>query len=72
MKKLIFDLKFLTGIIFCYLGLVLIIYGLFTNHQTEYFPYNLNLWWGIFTFIFGLVFFVVAFLTNKNNEDAKE
>lgn len=71
MKRYIFDLKFLTGIIFCYLGLVLTVYGLFTNKQTEHFPYNINLWWGIITFLFGLAFFIAAFITNKKSESAK-
>ncbi|MFD1363343.1 hypothetical protein [Lentibacillus salinarum] len=72
MRKLIFDLKFLTGIIFCYLGFVLTVYGLFTNKQTEYFPFNANLWWGIFIFLFGLAFFIAAFVTNKKSESSKE
>ncbi|MCS7460641.1 hypothetical protein N0M98_10855 [Paenibacillus doosanensis] len=68
MKRLLFDLKFLTGVIFCYLGVVLTIYGLFTNKTTEYFPYNINLWWGIFTVLFGAAFFIGSFLTMKKAE----
>lgn len=67
MKGLIYDLKFLTGVIFCYLGLVLTIYGLFTNKQTEHFPFNANLWWGIITLLFGLAFFAVSVISNKKN-----
>lgn len=65
MKGLLYDLKFLTGAIFSYLGIVLAIYGLFTNKQTEYFPFNANLWWGIVTLLFGIAFFIAAVFTNK-------
>ncbi|CAH0121561.1 hypothetical protein PAE9249_04092 [Paenibacillus sp. CECT 9249] len=68
MKRLLFDLKFLTGIIFCYLGLVLTVYGLFTNKTTEHFPFNINLWWGIVTFLFGLAFLLGSFITVKKSE----
>ncbi|GIP58553.1 hypothetical protein J15TS10_23670 [Paenibacillus woosongensis] len=68
MKRLIFDLKFLTGVIFCYLGLVLVVFGLFTNKTTEFFPYNINFWWGSVTFLFGLAFFIAAFITRTKSE----
>ncbi|WP_390357616.1 hypothetical protein [Virgibacillus halophilus] len=73
MKKIVFDLKFLTGIIFCYLGLVLFVYGLFTDKKADFpFPINVNLWWGIVTFLFGLAFFIVAFVTHKKADTAEE
>ncbi|MFD2211561.1 hypothetical protein ACFSMW_17775 [Virgibacillus halophilus] len=32
----------------------------------------MNLWWGIVTFLFGLAFFIVAFVTHKKADTAEE
>ena len=71
MKNIIYDLKFLTGVIFTYLGIVLAIFGLITNKTTEHIPYNVNLWWGLVTLLFGLSFLIAALVTNKNSDSSK-
>lgn len=58
------DIRFPIGLMFTILGLILSIYGLFTNSDTEMYAksltININLWMGVFMLIFGGTMFYFA------------
>lgn len=66
MNKL-FDLRFVIGAFFTTVGLLLLLYGLFTHNNAEN-AHIVNRWCGgIFT-IFGIFMIIVSYQKSKNNE----
>ncbi|HUB67801.1 MAG TPA: hypothetical protein VL981_09990 [Candidatus Methylacidiphilales bacterium] len=63
------DLRFPIGLMFSLIGVLLSLYGLMTGSDTEMYQHslglNINLWWGIVLFIFGLVMLVFALASSK-------
>lgn len=52
------DIRLPMGAMFAILGAMLALYGLFSDPEiyARSLGYNVNLWWGLALFIFGLVF----------------
>ncbi|BCU80559.1 hypothetical protein JIR001_03420 [Polycladomyces abyssicola] len=54
------DLRFLTGVLFVIYGVLLMVYGLLFHPQTKTLNgWNIDWWWGIATFAFGVVFLAI-------------
>ena len=60
------DIKFPIGLMFSILGVLLTIYGIFTNsdptHYVRSLGVNINLWSGIGMLIFGLIMLLLVYL----------
>lgn len=69
---MILDLRIPLGLMFTLTGLLLSLYGLFTNSNAELYQkslgVNANLWWGIVLLIFGLT----MYLTGRRSQIKKE
>jgi hypothetical protein len=59
-----FDLRLPIGLLFSILGLLLGGFGLLTRGDTEMYRrslgYNVNLWWGLFLLLFGILMLLLA------------
>ena len=56
------DLRFPLGLLFIVFGVLLTLFGLFTDRATyERSPFiNVNLWWGVVMLLFGGLMFIFA------------
>ncbi|MGD9633786.1 MAG: hypothetical protein AB7G28_00585 [Pirellulales bacterium] len=57
------DIRYPIGSMFALLGLILIVFGLITNHKPIYaksLDINVNLWWGLVMLVFGGVMLFLA------------
>jgi len=58
------DIRLPIGLMFSLLGIILTIYGLFTASDKKTLEtslgININLWWGLFILLFGVVMLVLA------------
>lgn len=63
------DIKFPIGLMFSILGLILTVFGLFTNSNTDLYQrslgININLWSGAGMLVFGLVMLGLAWKSRK-------
>ncbi|MBA4544231.1 MULTISPECIES: hypothetical protein [Thermoactinomyces] len=60
-SSLFYDLRFLIGLLFVIYGVILGVYGFLYNPQKAVLHgWNINLWWGIVIFLFGLVFLAAS------------
>ncbi|MGA9175451.1 MAG: hypothetical protein WBZ33_15955 [Thermoactinomyces sp.] len=63
-KFLWYDLRFLIGLLFIIYGVILAIYGFLYNPQKAVLHgWNINLWWGMAIFVFGLIFLAASLRT---------
>lgn len=66
------DVRLPIGAMFATIGLLLIVYGLLTGADTAMYArslsVNINLWWGIVMFAFGLVMLLLA----RHSSSAKQ
>jgi hypothetical protein len=54
------DLRFLTGVLFVIYGVMLMVYGLLFHPQTKTLNgWNIDWWWGVATFAFGVLFLAI-------------
>jgi hypothetical protein len=63
------DIKFPIGLMFSILGLLLTLYGLFTNGDQELYRQslgiNINLWSGVGMLVFGLIMLFLSMQSRK-------
>jgi len=63
------DIKFPIGLMFSIFGVILSIYGIFTNGNVEQYKIslgiNINIWSGALMLIFGLAMLIPAILKKK-------
>jgi hypothetical protein len=60
---MLLDIRLPLGSLFTIFGLILSIYGLFGDKQMyvdHSLGININLWWGLLMFVFGLVFLIFS------------
>ncbi|MFZ5941725.1 MAG: hypothetical protein ACOYXB_14215 [Bacteroidota bacterium] len=70
------DIKIPIGLMFSIFGIILTIFGVFTNGDDAMYvkslSHNINLWSGIFMLIFGAVMLLFSDLLKKNKKTAEE
>ncbi|MDD4873263.1 MAG: hypothetical protein PHR77_22130 [Kiritimatiellae bacterium] len=70
------DLRFPIGLMFSLVGLILAGYGLITGSNVELYKrslgININLVWGIFLLVFGIIMLVFAMKGNKSSPPKQE
>jgi len=55
------DIRIPIGLLFTIIGAILVVYGLVSNPAMyQAIGINVNLWWGAFMLLFGIVMFVVG------------
>jgi hypothetical protein len=63
------DIRLPIGMMFALIGLMLSISGLVTNSNTEMYRcslgINVNLWWGLVLFLFGVLMLLFAVIARK-------
>jgi hypothetical protein len=66
------DIKFPIGLMFSIFGMMLSLYGLFTNGDVVLYSrslgVNINLWCGLGMLVFGLIMLVLAWTGKKKKE----
>ncbi len=66
------DIKFPIGLMFAIFGVLLTIFGIFTNGDevlyTRSLGININLWSGGFMLVFGAVMLILAFMARKSKQ----
>ncbi|WAH36784.1 hypothetical protein [Alicyclobacillus dauci] len=62
------DLRFLIGILFSVYGVILAIYGLASHPSTQTVQWNIDLWWGLLSLVFGLAFIVWSNVPEKDED----
>jgi hypothetical protein len=66
------DIKIPIGLLFTIFGLILSVYGMVTGSDTEIYAkslgYNINLYMGLFMFVFGVFMLILA---RKNFKEIK-
>jgi hypothetical protein len=66
------DIKFPIGLMFSIFGMMLSLYGLFTNGDAVLYSrslgVNINLWCGLGMLVFGLIMLVLAWTGKKKKE----
>jgi hypothetical protein len=66
------DIRIPIGLMFSLVGLILFVYGLVTCSDAEMYNkslgININVWWGLFCFIFGSVMLGWAWLSSKTEK----
>ena len=68
------DIKIPIGLMFSLLGLILAVFGIFTNGDAIYessLNINLNLWTGIFMVVFGLAMLLASDIFKKGKLEEK-
>jgi len=65
------DLRLPIGLMFSVVGALLLIYGLVTASDVKMYQHslgiNINLWWGLFLTLFGLLMLLLARRGSKNS-----
>ena len=59
MKKLL-DLRFVIGVFFCVVGILLLVYGFFSSNPQQ----SVNKWCGSIFIIFSIIMFIFSFKTD--------
>jgi protein-S-isoprenylcysteine O-methyltransferase Ste14 len=61
------DIRIPIGALFAIVGAILAIFGLVSDKQIyeRSMNININLWWGLFMFAFGVIFLITAFLSMR-------
>ena len=61
------DIRLPIGMMFALIGVVLALFGLLSDDAVyqRSLGYNVNLWWGLILFVFGLVFLYYGSRTSK-------
>ncbi len=63
------DIRLPIGMMFSLIGAVMVIYGFVTGSNKELYQrsldININLWWGLLLFVFGLVMLFLAWRGRK-------
>lgn len=66
------DLRFPIGLMFSLLGALLSIYGFATESDSAMYEHslglNVNLWWGIVLFVFGMIMLFFALRSSKKDK----
>ncbi len=66
------DLRLPIGLMFSVVGALLLIYGLVTRSEAAMYQHslgiNINVWWGAFLTVFGVVMLVLARKRNKQGD----
>ena len=69
------DIRLPIGMMFSLLGAMMAIYGLATSGDSEMYQsslgINVNLWWGLFMFLFGAVMLLFALMTRYSGKKAE-
>ena len=69
------DLRLPIGMLFSLVGLMMAGYGLVTGSNSELYKrsldININLWWGLFLLVFGVLMLVSALRARKSDGDNK-
>jgi uncharacterized membrane protein HdeD (DUF308 family) len=64
------DLRFLTGVLFVIYGIMLMVYGVLFHPQTKTLTgWNIDWWWGIATFAFGVLFLASSLRHRRVNRN---
>jgi len=65
------DLRFPLGLLFIVFGVLLTLFGLFTDRATyeRSLFINVNLWWGLVMLLFGGLMFIFAWKKSKAKSD---
>jgi hypothetical protein len=67
------DIRVPMGLMFAIIGAVIAVYGMITNGQPMYETHslgvNINLWWGLFMFLFGAVMLLLAYVARDKGGD---
>ncbi len=69
------DIKIPIGLMFSIFGVILTLFGIFTNGDAMYaksLSHNVNLWSGIFMLVFGITMLLFSDLFKKKKKAAKE
>ena len=66
------DLRFPLGLLFVVFGVLLTLFGLFTDRATyeRSLFINVNLWWGLLMLLFGAIMFFAAWKKLKRNRNS--
>ena len=61
------DLRIPIGLMFGIIGIILMIYGFFSEHDiyNRSLKINVNLWWGVILFVFSIVMLLLAMRANR-------
>jgi putative Mn2+ efflux pump MntP len=65
---MLFDIRLPIGLIFTIFGAIVSMYGLLSDralYDQHSFGFNINLWWGLLMFIFGVSMLIYAFRKRK-------
>jgi len=69
------DIKIPIGLMFSIFGIILTVFGIFTNGDAMYhksLDHNINLWSGIFMIVFGVIMLLFSDLVKKKKKTAEE
>jgi len=67
------DIRYPIGLMFGIIGLVMVLYGIFTGGDAMYqrsLGINVNVWWGALLFVFGAAMFIFARKGSKETPKA--
>ncbi len=71
-KKMGLDIRIPIGLMFSIFGVMITIFGLFTNGNTEMYKrslnINMNVWMGLFMLVFGLFMLLLVKLAKKDEK----
>jgi len=62
------DIRWPIGLMFGLIGAILIVVGLVTPTTTQSPDFNINLWWGLFLFVFGGIMTFFAYRGSKKDK----
>ena len=69
---MLLDIRLPLGLLLSLFGLILTLYGLFSDktiYDIHSLGININLWWGLFIFVLGLIFLFYAKKVQKTETD---
>ncbi len=68
---MLFDIRLPIGLIFTIFGMIVSMYGLLSDpalYDKHSFGFNINLWWGLLMFVFGIVMLIFTFRKRSRND----
>ncbi len=70
------DIRWPIGLMFSLIGIILVVFGLFTGSNTEIYQrslgMNVNLYWGLLLLVFGGTMLVLAWRGSQTKQDGPE